>query len=64
MIDIIPMKDLKDHKFGKYCDCKPKILNGYIIVHAAFDGREAMEETNEILDNKNLTDKWQIFNHA
>lgn len=50
---IIPVNDLKPHNLESTCDCQPRLLmenNEMIFVHSAWDGREAVEEVNEILN--------------
>ncbi len=65
---VIPLNDLQEHSetisehiMGFYpvcnCECSPKSqLNpdnmGWIIIHSAFDGREAVEEFYETLKQK------------
>lgn len=51
-IHIYPLDDLKEHVLESTCDCQPTVSveNGELIVcHNAFDGRELIEEVNEIL---------------
>lgn len=51
-IHIYPLDDLKEHVLESICDCLPTVSveNGELIVcHNAFDGRELIEEVNEIL---------------
>jgi len=52
---LLPTNDLKEHKEESTCSCEPKteiIENGDIlIIHNSFDGREAIEWTNEIINN-------------
>lgn len=45
-LNILPLKDLKQHSETIYCRCKPRIDNDKIlvIVHNAFDAREFFEE--------------------
>ena len=50
-IEFIGFIDLTPYSL---CKCTPNIelsenKTGYIVIHGAFDGREALEETNEIL---------------
>jgi hypothetical protein len=63
-INIVPVNDTKVHvlsviyndedKIISLCKCEPRIEiqpNGVaMIVHSSYDGREAMEEVNEILN--------------
>lgn len=56
MINVFPTYDLKPHTLNTTCECSPRVLleNGeMIVVHSSFDGREALEEANEILDRLN-----------
>jgi len=51
-IHIYPLDDLKEHVLESTCECQPTVIieNGELIVcHNAFDGRELIEEVNEIL---------------
>jgi len=68
IIHVIPLNDLQEHSeevkivmgwlpFSK-CACMAKSQldpdsGGWIIIHGAFDGREALEEANEILGLSN-----------
>lgn len=54
-LHILPINDLKEHEESSTCECCPKLIieNGEMIfVHNSFDGREIIEEVNEILNNK------------
>lgn len=54
MINILPRNDLKPHEETTVCECIPKVVfeNGeMIIIHNSFDGREAVEIANEIINN-------------
>jgi len=62
---VLPQNDLKDHQYYCdsdwwfevpvcHCECKPKIVEvdgGFVVVHNAYDGREGLEWTNEILNS-------------
>jgi len=53
--NVLPVNDLKEHTESEFCECEPKveIVNGIaIITHNSYDGREAVEWADEIL-NKN-----------
>jgi hypothetical protein len=53
MINVLPLNDLKEHEEKSTCHCNPKVIfeNGeMIIVHNSYDGREIIEEVNEILE--------------
>ena len=58
---LLPVKDLKEHEESTTCECEPKVEfqeNGdMLIIHNSFDGREAIEMFNEIINKKraNLT---------
>ena len=56
MIHILPVGDIKPHEESTTCHCQPKVImesGEMIVVHSAFDGREALEEFNEIMgENK------------
>jgi len=53
---ILPINDLKEHEDLSTCECEPKVEiqeNGdLLIVHNAFDGREAIEIFNTIINDK------------
>jgi len=52
---ILPIDDIKEHYEFSTCHCEPKSEiqdNGDIlIIHNSFDGREAVEMANDILNN-------------
>ena len=53
MWHIIPVGDLKEHEELSTCHCDPKVIvdgDSIIVVHGAYDGREAIEEFNDILN--------------
>lgn len=44
-VHVVPIDDLRSHiEVGKYCHCKPSVINENVIVHNAYDGREFYEE--------------------
>jgi len=51
---VTPINDLEEHLESSMCKCDPEIKvieNGnVVIVHNSFDGKEAVEMANEILD--------------
>lgn len=51
---ILPVNDIKEHDESSVCNCEPKTEiqeNGDIlIVHNSYDGREAIEMANEIIN--------------
>lgn len=50
--NIMPLDEQSKHTFDTTCKCGAEIIeeNGImIILHSSFDGREAIEEANEIL---------------
>ena len=50
---ITPIDDLKEHSESRNCKCNPKVEEnayGYLVIHNSFDGREAVEIANEILN--------------
>jgi len=54
MINILPINDLKAHTEDSTCDCEPKVIceNGEMIIsHNSYDGREAIEMFNEVINN-------------
>ena len=56
--NLLPVKDLKEHEESTTCECEPKVEfqeNGdMLIIHNSFDGREAIEMFNKIINNKTL----------
>lgn len=46
--NVVPTNDLKEHKNGVECWCKPKV-EGSIIVHNAMDEREKYEKGERLL---------------
>ena len=50
---ILPINDLKEHTESSYCECDPTVdvqdSGNVLVIHNAFDGREAVEQANEIL---------------
>ncbi len=56
--NILPNNDLKPHVESTMCECNPEIIEesgALIIVHNSFDGREAVEEANEILKHDDFS---------
>lgn len=52
MINVFPVNDLRPHMLNSTCECSPRVIfeNGeMIVIHSSYDGREALEEANEIL---------------
>ena len=63
-IQIIPRNDTEEHEQTQWCECKPMLetLNNILIVtQNAYDLREVIEVTNEILNNENTKDKWEVI---
>ena len=57
MVHVYPLDDLKEHNTtntGNICEFNPQIIiepdSELIVVHNSFDGREAVEWFNEILE--------------
>lgn len=52
---VMPINDLKEHEESTTCACEPHCEwqpNGnLVVVHSSYDGREAIEEFNEIMNN-------------
>jgi hypothetical protein len=52
---VYPINDLEDHDLDTHlCTCQPSIeyINGsMLIIHNSFDGRELVEEANQILNS-------------
>ncbi len=55
LIHVIPLNDLRPHEEeGIACPCRPKVLEGGIVVHNSWDGREILEQAvDEIEHRKN-----------
>ena len=54
---VIPTKDLEEHEELSTCKCNPKVeileeSGAVLIIHNSFDGRELVEQANEILKMK------------
>lgn len=55
---IIPINDLKEHEESSTGECNPKLLDegdldgNMIIIHNSYDGREIIEQVNEIINGK------------
>jgi hypothetical protein len=56
LIHMLPLNDLKSHnEIRKYCHCKPR-LNGNLVIHNAYDGREFFEVDGKGLEDKDMPD--------
>lgn len=58
MIHVHPIDDIEPHDLnGTACKCGPRVIAEpdaeMIVVHNSFDGREAVEWANEILNQSN-----------
>jgi hypothetical protein len=59
VIHVLPINDVKPHvEAGFYCHCKPRI-DGELVIHNSYDGREFYEEDelcesngSEVLDSR------------
>jgi|694.fasta_scaffold05368_18 hypothetical protein len=63
-IQIIPRNDTEPHEQNQWCKCNPMletVNNILIVTHNAYDLREVIEVTNEILNNENAKDKWEVI---
>lgn len=52
---VLPINDSEEHTEDSTCKCNPSVevaQMGIIIRHNSFDGREAVEQANEILGYK------------
>ena len=55
MVHVIPTADIHPHEESTLCQCNPIVdTTGaeIIVIHNAFDGREGVEITNEILKQR------------
>lgn len=55
---VLPVNDLKEHQEDSTCQCEPqaRILEetgDVLIIHNSFDGREYVEQANDIINHKN-----------
>lgn len=53
---IIPVLDIEEHEISAECECNPQLeigTKGMILIHNAFDGREAIQEAEALLGMKN-----------
>jgi bisphosphoglycerate-independent phosphoglycerate mutase (AlkP superfamily) len=61
MIHVIPLDDTNCHSMENHlCACDPKIKDEggtLIVIHNSYDGREALEQANEILNIMHISDK-------
>jgi len=52
---ILPVNDLKDHIDKSTCECIPTVkvieTGDMIVIHNSYDGREIVEEVNNILQH-------------
>lgn len=56
---ILPKNDIDKHEELSTCKCGPRVEKNYetgivTIIHNSFDGRELIEEANEILKLKGI----------
>jgi hypothetical protein len=52
---VYPLNDLQEHILKSTCKCNPTVTVEYgeiIICHNSFDGREIIEQVNEILKDE------------
>lgn len=64
LIHIMPINDLEEHEESSTCKCSPKLIvenDEMIFIHNSYDGREYIEEVNEILNNRHPPDKWIVI---
>ena len=64
MIECLPVDDSQKHDTGGMCACCPNIIfetGGMIVIHMAFDGRYLVEQVNEILNNPQTADRWEVI---
>lgn len=50
---VLPINDLKEHEELSTCDCQPKVefVDGnMLVIHNSYDGREIIEQVNEIIN--------------
>lgn len=64
-LHVVPKDDTGEHVLKSTCSCDPTaevIENGHmLIVHNAFDCREAVERANEILGIKHAGEGWMVI---
>ena len=52
---VLPVNDLKHHTENTTCECSPKVehINGnMVVIHNSYDGREIIEQVNEIVNGR------------
>lgn len=52
---LLPCNDIEEHEESSVCRCGPRVeeVDGdLLVVHNSFDGREAVEMANEIINSK------------
>lgn len=53
---VLPINDINPHEeVGTSCPCEPRVIfegGEMIIIHNSFDGREGLEQANDILNNE------------
>lgn len=57
-IHVLPINDIEEHQESTTCHCHPAIQEEsgtMIIVHNSFDGRELVEDANNIIEKQNKT---------
>lgn len=53
IVHVLPVNDLKSHEEETTCECEPRIEiveGGMLVVHNSFDGREIIEQANQLLE--------------
>jgi hypothetical protein len=54
MLHILPINDIEKHtEIGTQCKCNPivQIYDEILVIHNSFDGREAVEQAQTLLEN-------------
>lgn len=62
MINVMPIKDLKEHQEDSTCHCCPSLImeNGeMILVHNSFDGRESVLNSRKMVHARKDYDRFQ-----
>lgn len=55
MINVLPVNDIKEHTEDTTCECSPTVEyegSEILVIHNSYDGREALEQAEEILKGK------------
>ena len=60
MIHVVPTNDTKEHTLNSVCECAPKLVE-QLLIHNSYDGREAVEWAEELLNNQSEHKQWLVI---